>query len=184
MIDAFNISNEKRNVSGNMFPNPSFYQLLLDDFGGSSTSPDAYIPDGFFKNGDCQITVTKVDGNKVLTLSNATAASSLTTRVYGLPSGDYRFTAMLKGVVNIYKKMNSDTISSSATLLTTLSENNISQVSYEIHIPEPHKNIADGTYANTVCDGFEDNLAYIEISINIAVGGTTQIYNPRIDKIV
>lgn len=185
MTEAMNIANRERNVSGNLFPNPSFSQSLLEDFGGSSTSADAYVPDGFYKIGDCNIAVTTSDGNKVLMLSSATTESSLITRIYGLPSGTYKFSAMLKGVVKIGKKMNSDRITSPSTLLTTLTENSVSQVSYEFNVPEPHRNLVDGrSYANTVCDGYEDNLAYIEISINVAVGGTTQIYNPRIDKIV
>lgn len=181
--EAMNIANEERIVN-NAFPNPSFYQSLIDDFGGSSTSEDAYIPDGFSKVGDCDIDVTTSSGNKVLTLSGASIESILSTKVWGLPSGRYKFSATLKGVIKIYKKINSDKDADAPTLLTILSSDNAyTDVQYEFAVPEPHKNVADGTYANTVCDGYEDNFAYIEFDIVVASGATTSIYNPRIDKV-
>lgn len=187
--EAMNIANEDRNTSGNLFPNPSFYQSLLDDFGGSSTSLDAYIPDSFDKLNNCTIGVTNSDGNKVLNLSEGNhATSGIYTRIFGLPSGKYRISMMAKatgnGNVKIYKKLNGDKLSADPTLVQTLScQSDFSEISYDLVIPEHHKNASDGTYANTVCNGYEDNIAFIQISFDIGTSGTLSIYNPRIDKV-
>ena len=189
--EAMNIANEERIVNGNMFPNPTFYQSLIDDFGGSSTSADAYVPDGFIKEKGLTVGVTTNSGNKVLNLSGGNnSASKLYTRVFGLPSGTYRISMMAKsdsnsvGKVKIYKKLNGDKIDDNPTLLQTLScQTDFAEIHYDIDIPEPHKNLRNGTYANTVCDGHEDNVAFIQIEFEIGTQGSLSVYSPKIEKI-
>lgn len=187
--EALNICNNDRIANGNVFPNPSFRQTLLEDFGGSSTQKDAYLPDGFYSAGDAEINVTKEDGNRVLTMQNATVMTRMHTRVYGLPSGRYRFTAMMKSTnpgncVAIAVKLNSEkTADEPSNIVYKAAGSTFEEITYEFEIPEPHKNTSDGTYANTMCDGYEDNVAYVRITFIADVNKTTSIYNPRIDKV-
>lgn len=177
-------------VIDNAYPNPSFKQSLLDDFGGSSTSEEAYLPDGYIKlSGTHKTRVTTEGGNKVLTISDVTVGSHIETRVYGLPSGHYKFTAMAKTnntfAVKVYKALNSTKTSESGTLLHTLTAGNadFEEISCEFDIPAPHRNTSGSGYVHAVCDGYEDNVAYIAFSLEVGVGKTLSIYNPRIDKI-
>ena len=187
--EAMTICNNGRNVDGNVFPNASFRQSLLEDFGGSSSAESAYTPDGFSISGNAQVRVSTVDENKVLTMSGGTAKTTLSTRVYGLPSGKYKFSVMAKSnnsasSISLSKKMNGDKVSDGATTLTTLTaEGSFEELTYEFNIPEPHRNASDGSYVNAVCDGYEDNLAYIQISITAETGKTTEIYNPKIERV-
>lgn len=188
VYEAMTIANKDR-VVANAFPNPSFRQSLIEDFGGSSTSEDAYIPDGFVMTGTCKAMVVDESGNKALSLYDATSNAYLITRVYGLPSGKYKFTTMAKSTnsgncISIGRKLNSHRATSDGVELQAISAGSTyEEVSYEFEIPEPHRNLPSGTYINTVCDGYEDNVAYIYVKIMADTGKTTSIYNPKIERV-
>lgn len=185
--EGMEIANNPR-IIDNAFPNPSFYQSLIDDFGGSSTSEDAYVPDGFYREGIGTVRVAVNDGQSVMTLTAPSQDTRVTTRIYGLSSGKYKFTAMVRSTnqsacIEIGHKRNKNKSEASPLLLTQLSAGNeYEKLEYEFIIPEPHKNAPDGTYANTVCNGYEDNFAYISIAIKAELGCATSIYNPRVEK--
>ena len=184
--EALNICNNDRIINGNAFPNPSFRQTLLEDFGGSSTQRDAYLPDGFSGTGDAEINVAKEAGNIVLTMQNATAMTRLHTRIYGLPSGKYKFSAMMKSTnpgncVSLALKLNSEKTSAEpSNIVYKAAGSTFEEITYEFDIPEPHKNVLNGTYANTMCDGYEDNVAFIRITFIVDANKTTSVYNPKL----
>ena len=188
-FEAMTLCNNKRFLD-RIFPNPTFKQTLLDDFGGSSTSEDAYIPDGFILvDGDGKCRVTEENGNKVLTISDGSSATTIQARIYGLPAGSYKFTAMVKTsnastCIAIGKKTNGMRALGDSDILESITANsNYEQVTYTIVIPEPIQKSLDGTRINTICGGREDNIAYVSVDFIAEVGKYTSLYNPKIEVV-
>lgn len=197
-----------REALNNYFPNPSFNQSVLNMFGGSSTSADAYMPDGWFMNllsGAATYSVESdtVNGNTERIFTVSTVGDNdylyLQSRAYGLPAGEYAFsvwakqtsTTPSKGRVNVYKKKNSDYLDryygdgsikyspEQAFQLTT----EWSECTATIIIPEPHRNMPSDTVAGQYAGGYEDNVNNITFEIyigNVSGGNSVSIALPKL----
>lgn len=172
------ILNMDRDMSGNLFPNPSFKQTLLEYFGGNSSSPIAKVPDGWTSNYNMQnnafaIETVEIEGvrYKALTLTKGDSSFNASTRIYGLKAGNYVLSFKVKGDENsritIYKYYNK-TIDGYASIYATASPTNSwEDRSINITIEEPHKNMQDDdSPVNIICGGYEDNVAYIEFGVS------------------
>lgn len=162
------INSKQRNTSGNLFPNPDFRQSLLNYFGGSSSLNTAYLPDGWYRH----------NGNAVYDCSNRafriTGSVSIKTRIYGLPSGKYElsYTVSTEGpssanmvIVKLVK--NKDKFDSSNAYHTTyaLQAQEVNE-RVDIVIPEPYRRLDEESPISMMLDGYQDNVACIEIEVS------------------
>lgn len=186
---AMEIANKNR-VLGNMFPNPTFKRSILEDCGGESAINSAYIPDGWYSATDIKPNVYKDNNDKVLSITSGT----LQSRIYGLPSGKYRFTAMAKSdnsnndtTIYFAKKLNGAKVADNNDVVNpqwlVVGNGEYAEVTYEFVIEEPHRNEVDGTLANNLCNGYEDNVNHVVIKLIAASGDTLAIKKPRIENI-
>jgi hypothetical protein len=175
-------------MKSNVFPNPGFSQSLLAQFGNSSTSPAAYLPDGFDEvssNVNSVVSVSAEDGNRILNLTEY----STKVRLFGLPAGTYKFSVYAKANtagsanIKIYTWKNGYRVDDFASALeTTINVDNNSFVlkEYEFTINEPYAELPDKTdYLNVMCDGYQENVFLTEIAFD--AGSTTlSLHSPKI----
>lgn len=170
-------STNDRDRKKNLMPNPNFNQSLIDYFGGSSSSNDAAIPDGWgLYEGDSGTvcSVQTVDGVRQFSATITPGQFGyVATRIYGLCAGHYtlKFNGKKQsnsydGRVQVYLKKNSDYVRryygsgsanfnpESTTDLTTTD----TQYTVQFDIPEPKRNFASAEYENQVSFGYEDNV--------------------------
>lgn len=182
------ILSKQRNVEGNLFPNPMFKQSLLEYFGGSSSDSEAYIPDGWYRySGSASYSVTNqefiIDGT-----------GTTKCRIYGLPVGIYRMefaiytdgsssTAENPGNrVEIKLVKNKDHLNASTVLHTShaITGNWVNET-IDITIPTPCKDMDDDSPISIMLDGYQDNVACIEVSAKSVAG--IIIKNVKLQKI-
>ena len=192
MEEARQIANMPRIVNGNMFPNPTFKRSLIDFWGQPSTSGAANIPDGWYNVTDdatLNVAVDTIDGNRAMTIGGGSSYNTVSTRVYGLPAGKYRFSAMVKGdglnpVLRLRLKKNGELVSQSPTaVLESTVADTFTEVSTEFVIPEPYQVTDRNTLEETLCDGYNNNVAYVSITLYSQKDKTTSIYSPKIVKV-
>ena len=188
-------SNNGREQKNNYFANPKFNQSLIRLFGGSSSSRDAYIPDGWFvsyiSGGGATYSVSDetINSNTEKALSVQTDSGAtlyLHSRIYGLNAGKYHFSCWLKksyagASLKVFVKKNSDTInqyygdgsSHFSALATFTPTEEWAKYETDIIIPEPYIVPADDSVASQYGKGYENNVSNItfEILINSRTGG-------------
>lgn len=191
----------------NYFTNPSFRQNLLIDFKGESDSPYAYIPEGWetwssnviTSNYGFESTVSTdaETGKREWRVKNDGGLVTNTTRIFGLPSGKYKFS--LTGIANaqgshaavvVYLKKNRDFIERRPFAADhdmdgtpILSENYTAMedttFSCEFTIPENTYELVDNTDpASAFSGGYGDNVSNIMIILYQHTGDDTTFKNP------
>lgn len=190
-------------IKNNYFPNPNFNQSLLNMFGGSSTSKDAYLPDCWeneYRSTTLSYNVTRENSKGVFNIvGNGTGANFITMRIWGLPSGTYQFN--YKG-----KKTGNETpcrfVVRSFKNGTNLRQNYYGDVefyddltndfveySHEIIIPETIRNQSNDSAVSQYCDGFEDNTIQLYINVgwsifdNSTVNGTITLKDVELVRV-
>ena len=189
---ANSTSREYRN---NYFPNPKFNQSLLADFGGYSESHLAYFPDGWvlydgYSNPNNLL--FNVDENRVFnikTINNDNVSASV--KIYGLPSGKYKFSFECKDANNVSsirlipKKNNTryrDTISFTERVFPSTT---FVKYEWEFTVEDAIINLPSDSTDNQYMRGYEDNLSNIEILIMNFANTNCDFYikNPKIELI-
>ena len=182
---------------GNLYANPTFQQPILRAFGGVSTSPDAYVPEGhtmyYGSNYTFEVSADTVNEQNVNVLK--ISGSSLTeTSVYGWHSGEYKFSFWLKGKgsVNIYAKklMNtvsrypSGVISARFNPLKTFTIDNSDYQLYEFTAKITPKLIHDdGTPIAKLYKGLQNAICRLVVEYNVGSGDALYIAAPQILKL-
>lgn len=171
-------------AKNNYFPNSAFIQSLLLDFGGVSQSNEAYIPDGWRKitmAQDATISVT----DKALSMNGE---SVLETRIYGLPSGQYKLSFYASGndaTIKCFARKNGD--SWSVTNVTpdyapTL-DGTLTLYEYTFTIDENTRKAVSSSSVSKICNGYEDNFSNLQIRIASGVNGTLVLASPTLKLI-
>lgn len=182
---------------GNYFPNPKFSQSLLDLFGGSSASADASIPDGWSKynvSGNASYSVTEGSGNRYFNIvASGTGYVYLSTSIYGLPSGRYKFSCYAKQTVDkahiyLYNNLNMTLTAAQNQVAHFAPTSEYVKYEYEFDISEPSHRIIDNTPASQSVVGYQNNLNCIRVQLGFSLGTnapeqTFSIYAPKIEKL-
>lgn len=192
-------ANVERALLSNMFPNPGFNRCLLPMFGSSSTKTSAYLPDGWniLNNVGYEFTVStnQDNGRREFTVEVNSGASSdgmIATRIYGLGAGTYKFSAYYKttnteiqNAFALYKRYNREDISDAPTELIVSGGNDIdwTLVTQEFTIEPSYRDVDNDSAINRICDGYSNNVSYLELRLYAGVGETTSITLPQITKI-
>ena len=180
----------------NYYPNPKFRQSLIDQF-GAFNSKDAYTPDGMRfvqkvnNNNDYDISVEDVIisnvSEKVLSQTNVISR----VRIFGLPSGNYKFSIKGKGhgTVFILLNKNSDLAASITNLYSraahyiSINTQNWTDYNYEFTINEPYLgNIDRRSAASMLSCGGQDNIINVEIIYYGNEAETLYITNPKMNS--
>jgi hypothetical protein len=180
-----------RNTGGNLFPNPTFEQSLVDYFGGESGSRDAYIPDGWRNNarnnGVYAVTTETVDSQEMQVLSITPASTSnvnIYTKMYGLPAGKYRLTYYSKSTeetssVSVYAIKNSCGIYENGDIVDTYSTTSQWQKhTVDITINEPCQKV-ENTGTSKACDGYQDAIIAVRLLISVNSSDVVYFANPK-----
>lgn len=191
----------KRDTSGNIMPNPTFRQTLLEYFGGTSDYNGTYLPDGWTRpyltddDGTYGVSTITIEGKSVRELSftgGAINSRSIFTSAFGLPSGRYKFTAYVKSgnpfnsMLSIGKVNNGNGITgggqvSEAQAVAPNSEYQF--VELYIDIDEPVYDMVQTTVQDKLCLGYASNTAAIKIQLTADAGKTTSIHSPKLVNI-
>lgn len=184
----------------NYFPNPKFNQSLLKMFGGDSTSFEAYLPDGWkiIQNaGLSTISVSESDGVKILNVSgNGTGENYVASRLWGLPSGDYRITFSAKstgGNGAVFGKMLTNSTKVQTTFGANIFAKYLSQTdtesTFEFTIPEPEENLNLSSPESIYSNGYEDSfvefrfVVALEFGSTSSAGETVSIHDIKLERI-
>ncbi len=171
-------------ISGNYFPNPNFSQSLLKMFGGSSSSKDAYRPDGWVVAKDNGTVQYSVDNNehKFSMTASGTSNNKIYTRIWGLPAGNYqlKFTAKSTGEHGVFEmrsiKNGDNLVGQSYTAGTSEFAQGLTTIDTEytttFAIPEPCNLIPDSSPESIYSDGYEDNVVEVRFILGFEFGST------------
>ena len=153
----------------------------------------ANLPDGWFNvtsESKLNVVMDTIDGNRVMTIGSDSASNTVSTRVYGLPAGKYRFSAMVKGdgaseTLRVRRQKNGDKANeaSSDTVLKKTVGDTFTEVTAEFDIPEPYQVSSRDTLEEILCDGYNNNVAYVSIHLYAQKGKTASIHSPKIVKV-
>lgn len=185
-------SSHNREYKANYFPNPTFKQSLLADFEGSSTSEDAYIPDGWNHSrgtlNNMSVQVETVDGvnSNVFAFESDGSLNILSTKIYGLTAGKYKLSFYAKGsgsTAQVFKVLNGDFIDGSRTPILNITTSSAWQ-KYEVEftIDEPIRKLTNDAIS-IICDGYQDNVAYIQVMLRTGNTDNISISRPAIEII-
>ena len=186
--------NTERSYRKNYFPNPQFSQMLVNNFGNSDVN-EVYVPNGWAVDGSsngANYSVATDGENRILTLSanNGVGSRYLVTKIYGLPSGTYKFSFYAKqggnsSKVFVYKRKNSDKINLLKSITGGLfsPSADFTQYSVEFEIPEAYRKANDDTIASQYCDGYEDNVPIVMILLETVGGNSLSIHSPKLEQI-
>lgn len=182
---------------GNLYVNPTFQQPILRAFGGVSTSPDAYVPEGhtmyYGSNYAFEVSADVVNEQNVNVLK--ISGSSLTeTSVYGWHFGKYKFSFYLKGKgsVNLYSKKLMNTVSRypsgvSSARFNPLKTFNVDNADYQLYefTTEITPALADNdeTPVAKLYQGYQNAICRLVVEYNVGSGNELYIAMPQILKI-
>lgn len=180
-------------IKNNYFPNPSFKQSLLYMFGGSCTSIDAYIPDGWRKellgnNTLINVHDTIISDETYKTL-DIIGEGIIETRIYGIPSGNYKLSFYAKGTssfVNCWIKKNGNkwSITSVTPDFSPNITNEFALYEFNFSIKPNIKSEITETTESKICGGYEDNFSNLQIRLICSNSNSDiSIYKPIIEKI-
>ena len=187
------IAQGNREALNNYFPNPSFSQSLINYFGGSSESNEAYIPDGWRKynaNSNTTWSVAKENGKRKLTItSSGSGYAYIITKIYGLPAGNYKLTFTAKktgnvGRVIVAKNLNATRYGVFNTIQTV--ELTTTETEYEVTftVEEPYCGIIGESAASQYNQGYENNVSNISIQLGMSLdnSGTQSVvfHSPKL----
>lgn len=170
----------------NYFVNPDFEQSILRTVGDVGIA----LPDGWnieYSVGSPSLGVNHVTGS----LDGATSLGDemeFCTRIYSLPEGNYTLSMDIKKsgsyFVKVYKMLNSSHALDNDTLIAYFEGGSDYQgQTVDFTVGRYHRNGDDASdIINQVCDGYEDNFAYLHIDIWCADGGTVSIKNCSLTK--
>ena len=205
---ARNLANSLQiDFKNNYYPNPSFNRSLLLEFGGNSDSAYAYIPDGYEVwsanelSKQAKISVLTDGNTKVLSVENDDQYFNITTKLYGLIPGNYRFSMKGKrnneeagASVDLYLIKNNDSnqfrpLYAATNVLNPIytkyfNSENYEEGTYDFTIPELTLSDYDITvYKDALTKGYGNNISCIMIVIKFPNGCDTMLKEPKIVKI-
>ena len=112
------------------------------------------------------------------------------TKIFGLPAGSYNLKMTTisdsNSSIKVYKALNSttNTLPPSALIGDIESSTEYTENTIPFVVEKYHRNAEDLTNdLNVICDGYEDNFAYLKIVINCTNGGTVKIKDCSIEKV-
>ena len=173
-----------REYKQNYFPNPTFKQSLILEYGNVFTSSDALLPDGFAKmNGayygsTVDYEVTTENNSKVFTMkAKGNGYTYIQSRMYGLPAGNYTLSFKAKvsdsGVGHIFltPKKNSDEIKTTFAQMQNHITPTTSWANYSINITisENVINTDDGSVDYSYSKGYEDNISNLLFTMGLSL---------------
>ena len=185
-----------REFKNNYFPNPTFKQSIKNLLHTESIRGN--LPDGFYiETGNPtemsiskeQITIgEQIYNAKILKM----AGSAISSRIYGLPAGKYRFSALTKtesgdSTINIALKKNSDGEMNNGIYPTfdkeTVVIDNLdwAEKIYDFEIPEFEQELTDDILS-VMTNGYQNNVSNIYINFD-AQNSNIYLSNIKISKI-
>ena len=171
------INSINRNTNGNLFPNYSFKQSILEYFGGSCEDKHGYIPDGWLKD-DGELSFSVENGE-----FSIIGSGRIRTRMFGLPAGTYKLkysintdgetstSDNLKNRIDVKLVRNGDKLRAGSVIKTTHAVNSTdTQEDITIIIPEPYRKYNANDPVSVMLDGYQDNVMAIELDVRITSG--------------
>lgn len=183
---AYNLSDGA--LKDNYFPNPTFIQNITRTVGNVNIA----LPEGWGlikSQGTPTVTVDNSDSSMVVHAPTQEQIE-VYTKIFGLPAGSYnlKMTTIIdsNSYIKVYKALNStpNTLPPSALIGDIGSSTEYTENTITFIVEKYHRNAEDLTNdLNVICDGYEDNFAYLKIVINCTNGGTVKIKDCSIEKV-
>lgn len=176
-------------IKDNYFPNPMFNQSILRSVGNVSMA----VPDGWAIESTAGSPVVSVENteNSMTVFTNTVSKAVIYSKICNLPSGTYSLKFKISGTdnpsgtINVHKVINGDTgINEDNKILSVSTTSSYSEETVNFQVPVYHRNPDNrSSVINQICDGYEDNFAFLYIEIICQNGASLTIKECSIKKV-